>query len=174
MEGSPVRKTSRSGPIGARLIQGLGALPVRIALDGVTVLDTAAPAPAGTMRRVNVDGTVDVLPLPAAGDARARALSAALGGAWMDRYPEAYHALTGHEVWHLDDWHGEALNRLAQRLLGTPYAVRGPVLLVPVAGPNHAERQHQSDFFDRMFGALAGLEQHPLGTVIVVNGPDVA
>ena len=173
-EGSPVRKTSRTGPIGTRLIEGLGELPVRIALDGVTVLDTAAPAPTATFRRVNVDGTVDTLPLPASGDARARALRDALGGAWLDRYPEAYHRLTDHEVWHLDDWHGQPINRAAQARTGTMHELRGPVLIVPVATPNHAERAHQNDFFDRVFGAIAGLEQHPLGTIIVVQGPDVA
>lgn len=176
MDGTPIRSTNRAGPgtMGTRLIDGLGDVPVSIALDGVTVLDTGAPIPTGIMRRVNVDGTVDTLTLPAAGDARAQALSAALGGAWMDRYPEAYHGLTGHEVWHLDSWHGEPLNRTAQRMIGTPYELRGPVLIVPVAAPNHAERAHQSDFFDRVFGAIAGLEQHPLGTVIVMAGPDVA
>lgn len=122
-------------------------------------------------KRINTDGTTDALPLPNDPDARYEALRSALGD-WITLYHEAYHGLTTHEIWHLDDWYGQPTNTLAQQLAGIEHDLRGPVLLVPLPeGENlHAEQAHQVAFFDRMFAAMAGAEVDD-AVLIVLDGP---
>lgn len=71
----------------------------------------------------------------------------------LDRFPEGYHALDHHEVWHLDDFLDEPVNPFARAMLGNPDlppdCLRGPVAFVrlPDGEDNRAERAHQQAFF---------------------------
>lgn len=79
---------------------------------------------------------------------RVREISLLLGG-YANRYPEAYHTLDDHTLWHLDDWHGHERNLTAEQHTGSEGHLYGPVLLVPQTEgeTNRAEREHQQRFF---------------------------
>lgn len=82
-------------------------------------------------------------------------------GGMVIRLPEAFHALQHYEVWHLDDWAGQPVNRAAGNIIGLPLAyepLRGTVVLtrLPDGQDTRAEREHQRQYFGMLDAVDAG------------------
>lgn len=82
-------------------------------------------------------------------------------GGMVTRLAEAFHALQCYEVWHLDDWMGQPVNRAAGSIIGLPnlyQPLRGTVVLarLPDGQDNRAEREHQRRYFGMLDAVDSG------------------
>lgn len=126
------------------------------------------------------DGRTQALEAPA-GDELEVMRAAMVGEGWtsLDRFPEAFHALAGYEVWHLDDWLDEPANLPASRMVGLDtvhyQALRGPIglLALPEGQDTHAEREHQRRYFGVLDAVAAGFSTaDEAGIGVLIQGGD--